>query len=303
MTFEEEIQRNLSNNFTGDHYSEMEEKFYFDGTKAAKNFENEAKSDLRYTVNLTTGSTQKVLAFTHASLRVARKPEVITFNTAAPVAGQTIFGNGAVTTGKAVRMTGGAFHYITETQYNEIYADGLSYDSVTELNNAGLQIDCMLDSGIEGYIYNNGAGDFLKVTQKTANKPLRSFLEFVGKNASRVIKTMMQIRAGGTDLTSSAIVVQPYQPFTNEGDDKIFLDEFFDKYQTQNSIIEIPGSRFQLDDQNVIYINLPANTSIDVTFSVGAIDSGARKLKVIAAKATNKIETIKKLSKPVSRQQ
>ncbi len=281
-----ELAELLSDNFDGQkHFLGVEEQSYFSGNKQANNFQEEGLSELSYSFNVTTGAKTKNLCLNPGSYPTIRKPELITFDTAAPVAGQTIIGNGAVTTGSAVKVLGtsGTYHYITAAQVDEY---NMAFDGVNQVKKRIGIIDAVLSDGVETYVNYVSATDFLKIAANEADKPLAHFLDFVKGNASRITRMRFSVTSGS--LKTSSIFVRPATPFAEEGDRKIRLEDYFSKDQMQNDIIDLEGINLQFDDQSIIYMTLPASVTFTVTAYIGAIASEARKLEVVAKKLSPK---------------
>jgi len=281
QAIQEQLESHMTNNFNGSIFADADEVSMFKDNRGASNFQEEESSDFRYAIQVQTGDSPRILALSAGSFSTARKPEVVTFDTAA-LGGKVVLDIPAgITTGSCVRAIGGAYIYVSPADLatNKF---NMSYDLPDEIKEAAILVDAVLDKGVNEYLYAGSATDYVKVVSLEPAKTIRSFNEYTKRNSSRIIKISTQILNTSTALQNAVIVEQPYNPFANEADRKLRFADYFSPNQFQPNLIEINNPKLQFDDQTVLYMNIPANSLFSMTFSIGAVNSNARKLKVVA---------------------
>jgi len=154
------------------------------------------------------------------------------------------------------------------------------FGSAAALNAAGHSCDLVVGDG-QIIVH---ATDYFSVNAQ-GNSTIAELLSFVKVNPTRVPRIILS--ANDVAIYEGTLGVKNANPFRNEGEEIINMTDHFDRFQNQDKKIEIPTeeSKLQLDDQTLLFIDVPAqanganNVEITVTYKIGAIENAAVALR------------------------
>lgn len=276
----EEATQNLSENFTGLMSEREDDLVEFSGR--AQGFGNEDLSSSRYSIKVETGANDIVLALTDGPFKTDRVAEnvIVPNSPALRVTDASLSTTSQGSGQQAFSMIGNGFLISNDaTAWEHRHLK----DETREINKAISSVQAVLADGIENFVYLYDKDIYLKVSPKDSTKPISMFKEFVKKNASRVIGMVISA-SENSPIFNEVLHIQPISPFKNIGDTKIFFQDSLRPNQFVKDKIEIKTD-FQFDDQKVVYMTIPKNTTAEITFLIGGVFNQATALEKKATKA------------------
>lgn len=142
----------------------------------------------------------------------------------------------------------------------------ISYNDITAINLAGFGVDAVLSDGTI----------ITDVVATAADKKIRWFQEYVKNNPTRVVG--MKLAASDPSAFQKSMTLKRAYPFMDKGDRRINFAKHYKANQNQDAFIDIAES-FQLDCDTVAIIEIPASTTIDLTFYIGAVAAQGESLQ------------------------
>jgi len=258
-----ELDQNLSDGFDGQEVeiyedyngdSDSIESFSGNGLKALE------KSTKRFTaeINNQTTSSQEV-ALTPGMFRTAHAAPVV--DVAGVMSYKTI--GGETTPAPAGKVV------------DDIV---VTYNDPTDIINAGHRIDAVGDDGV---VYKDATGA-ITITAKHKDSNIRQFIDWIKSNPT--IFAGLHILSNDTSAFESVLQIRRTSPFAVYGEERIpFQDGFIpENRNTDKIIIKRP---FQLDNESLAILSIPAKTKLTISFIAGAASSQAIDLKRKTKKA------------------
>jgi len=266
-----EIEQQLTDNFNGnqDPYLEMDAydgdgDLYldFDGPQNLNPSELE-KSRKRFGITINNATTsQKTVAISPAAYREL-------------LASLVYDDSGTL----KYKVTGGG----TVTAPTGKVADDIMmlYSDVAEINEAGHEIDALIDDGV---IYNDGTNS-ITITSKSKTGRVRHFLNWLKANPTHFIG--MHIVCSNSAMFENELTIQKCNPFKKYEEVRIPLQDD-NKPSNNNTAKIIVAKEFQMDGESIAKLVIPASTSVEITFVAGVTESAATGLKNKVTAAANK---------------
>jgi len=147
-----------------------------------------------------------------------------------------------------------------------------AWNNPEEIKDAGLRIDAVADDGI---VYADASGTVV-VTADKAEASYRAFLNFIKKHPT--VFAGIHVTCSNADMFSSALKTRRVTPFAIYGENIIPFQDAYKSTNMNPNKIEVLRN-FQLDEETVSVISIPAATTVSFTFIAGAIVSLAHGLK------------------------
>lgn len=147
-----------------------------------------------------------------------------------------------------------------------------AWNNPEELKDAGLRIDAVADDGV---VFADASGT-VTVTADKAEASYRAFLNFIKKHPTAFAG--IHVTCSNSDMFSAALKIRRVTPFAIYGENIIPFQDAFKPTNMNPNKIEVLRN-FQLDEETVSVISIPAETTVSFTYIAGAVVSLGHGLK------------------------